>query len=103
MQVKLLAFYSRYNWFGSNISVYIEAMKRYVSLVKEEEVSIKIKTAADQLPPRPLLLVAFHQKRQVPDRTKALSALKVSGKIDMFFNHTGLRHHDWLYGIMHHR
>lgn len=92
---------NRYNWFGSNLTTYIEAMKWYVHLVEHEKKAMFVDL--ETLPPRPLLLVAFHQKRQVPDRSRALHILKTLGAKDMFFNHTSLNHRQWLEAITWHR
>ena len=52
---------NRYNWIGSNITTYVEGMKKYINRVSEEK--SKIHLDKEVLPARPLLLVAFHQKR----------------------------------------
>ena len=76
-------------------------MQNYVNKIKME--GERIHVDLEKLPPRPLLLVPFQRKRQVPDRTKALSILAEQGKKDKYFNHTILNHDDWLEAIMHHR
>ena len=83
------------------MTTYIEAMKSYIRNVRVEKERLHLDLV--ELPPRPLLLVAFNRKRQVPDRTKALAALSEQGKEDKFFNHTSLNHAQWLESIMLHR
>ena len=83
------------------MTTYVEAMQSYVARVREENEAIHLDMLS--LPPRPLLLVAFHQKRQVPDRSKALHALKMASAKDMFYNHSNLNHKDWLAAITLHR
>ena len=76
-------------------------MQNYVNTIKMEKERIHIDL--EKLPPRPLLLVPFHKKRQVPDRSKALSVLNEQAKKDNYFNHTQLNHDDWMKAIMYHR
>ena len=85
----------------SEVDSYMKSMQKYVDRIKME--GERMYVDLEKLPPRPLLLVPFHRKRQVPDRTKALSVLAEQALSDKYFNHTQLDHAEWLEAIMDHR
>ena len=94
---------NRYNFFGGQLHLYVDAMKKNIDLLKSES---NQKDASAQ---RPLLLVAFHPKRQNPDRKKALLEIGIQlGRHDppppdLFYNYTQLSHKHWLEAITFHR
>jgi len=102
---------NRYNFFGGKLHLYVDALKKNLDLSRKEDEKNSISESPRKVcdDDRPLLLEAFHPKRQVPDRKKALEELgiqfgrHVQYPENPFFNHTQLQHHQWLEAITHHR
>jgi len=94
--------------FGSQLQVYVDAIKENIEMFKKEENEIT-KDSSEACSQRPLLLVAFHPKGRIPDRHKALMEIgfqfhrRGAPQIDTFYNFTALNHKQWLEAITLHR